>query len=328
MTVSGFDWSQQRVIVTGGSGFLGSHLVAYLREQGAGEIVIPRRAEYDLREERNVIRLYNDFPQTTMVIHLAATVGGIGFNREFPGTLFYDNIMMGTLLLEYARQRAIPKFIGVGTICEYPKFTPVPFKEDDLWKGYPEETNAPYGLAKKMMIVQGQAYRQQYGYNAIHVLPTNLYGPGDNFDPQSAHVIPDIIRKMTHAMERGDDFIQLFGDGTPTREFLYVKDAAEGIGLAAAYYDEGEPVNLGCGQEISIRDLAEMVAERLGFRGEIRWDTSKPNGQPRRQVDASLAERKFGFRARTSFAEGLTELVNWYRTHRHEIEGELMGLAK
>ncbi len=324
MTFSGFDWSQQQVIVTGGSGFLGSHLVHYLRQQGTGEVIIPRRSQYDLRQEHQVLRLYDDFPNTTMVIHLAATVGGIGFNREYPGTLFYDNIMMGTLLLEYARQRAIPKFVSVGTICEYPKFTPVPFKEADLWLGYPEETNAPYGLAKKMMIVQGQAYRQQYGYNAIHVLPTNLYGPGDNFNPKSAHVIPDMIRKMTQALERGDSEMVLFGDGTPTREFLYVKDAAEGIGLAAAYYNESDPVNLGCGEEISIRDLAEMVADRVGFRGTIRWDTSKPNGQPRRQVDAALAERKFGFRARTSFADGLSELVNWYREHRHDIEASVV----
>lgn len=313
-----FNWSQQRVILTGGSGFLGSHLSAELRRRGVGELIIPRRADYDLREEKNVVRLYEACPGTTLVIHLAATVGGIGFNREYPGTLFFDNIMMGTLLLEYARRFNIPKFVGVGTICEYPKFTPVPFKETDLWAGYPEETNAPYGLAKKMLIVQAQAYRQQYGYNAIHVLPTNLYGPGDNFDPKSAHVIPDMIRKMMDARERGADHITLFGDGTPTREFLYVKDAAEGIALAAERYDSSDPVNLGSGREISIKDLAETIARLAGFTGEIRWDTSKPNGQPRRQVDTALAEQAFGFRARTSFEAGLAEVVDWYRQHRAE----------
>jgi GDP-L-fucose synthase len=313
-----FDWSNQNIILTGGSGFLGSHLAAYLREQGVNDLIIPRRSQYDLRHETHVIRLYEDHPGTTMVLHLAATVGGIGFNREYPGTLFYDNIMMGTLLLEQARQFNIPKFVGVGTICEYPKFTPVPFSENDLWNGYPEETNAPYGLAKKMLIVQGQAYRQEFGYNAIHVLPTNLYGPGDNFDPKSAHVIPDMIRKMMDAQERGDSSITLFGDGSPTREFLYVKDAAAGIALAAANYNDADPVNLGSGVEISIKDLAETIAEQVGFTGKIVWDASKPNGQPRRQVDVSRAAERFGFRAKTHFREGIAELVAWYREHRSE----------
>jgi GDP-L-fucose synthase len=313
-----FDWTQQKVILTGGAGFLGSHLAAHLRAKGVQDLFIPRRADYDLRHEANVIRLYEDHPGTTLVLHLAATVGGIGFNREFPGTLFFDNVMMGTLLLEYARRFNIPKFVGTGTICEYPKFTPVPFKEADLWNGYPEETNAPYGLAKKMLMVQGQAYAQEYGYNAVHVLPTNLYGPGDNFDPKSAHVIPDMIRKMMEAQERGDDHMLLFGDGTPTREFLYVKDAVEGIALAAERYNAPEPVNLGSGREISIKDLAELIAKQVGFTGEIRWDTSKPNGQPRRQVDASYAEQQFGFKAQTSFEDGLAEVVEWYRQHRAE----------
>lgn len=313
-----FDWSSQKVIVTGGAGFLGKYVVEKLREAGAGEIIVPRKREYDLREQAQVIRLYEDNPGTTLVIHLAATVGGIGANREHPGSFYYDNIMMGTMLMEYARRNNVPKFVGIGTICEYPKFTPIPFNEDDLWNGYPEETNAPYGLAKKMLLVQAQGYRQEYGYNAIHLLPTNLYGPGDNFDPSSAHVIPDIIRKMFEAKEQGKDNIVLFGDGSPTREFLYVKDAAEGIVMAAAHYNDPEPVNLGSGMEISIRDLVTILAELVGYQGELRWDTSKPNGQPRRNVDSSRAEAAFGFRAKTGFREGLTEVVEWYRAQRAE----------
>lgn len=311
-----FDWSAQKVIVTGGSGFLGGHLVQHLRELGVPQIVIPRSSTHDLREADQVQRLFAEHPDATLVIHLAATVGGIGANRDHPGLFFYDNMMMGTLLIEHARRAGIPKFVGLGTICEYPKFTPVPFREDSLWEGYPEETNAPYGIAKKAMMVMGQAYRQEYGFNAIHILPTNLYGPNDNFNPKSSHVIPAIIRKMVEAQERGEGFITLFGDGSPTREFLYVKDAARGIALAAAYYDDPEPVNLGSGVEISIRDLAHLIAEVVGFSGEIRWDTSKPNGQPRRQVDTTRAAERFGFRAQTTFREGITEVVNWYRANR------------
>lgn len=308
-----FDWGSQTVIVTGGSGFLGSHLVAHLREIGASQIIIPRKQEYDLREENNVARLFHDYPETTLVIHLAATVGGIGANRAHPGVFFYDNLMMGTLLLEQARRRGIPRFVGIGTICAYPKFTPVPFKESDLWNGYPEETNAPYGLVKKMLLVQAQAYRQEFGYDAIHLMPTNLYGPGDTFDAERAHVIPDLIRKMIAAQDSGLDHVTLWGDGSPTREFLYVKDAARGIALAAAHYHGAEPVNLGSGFEISIRELAELIARLTGFTGEIRWDVDKPNGQPRRKLDTSRAEHEFDFVAQTDFATGLRETIAWYR---------------
>lgn len=318
--MSPFDWSSTKVIVTGGAGFLGSHLVTHLRELGVREIVIPRSKQYDLREKEAVIRLFEDHSDTDVVIHLAATVGGIGANRKYPGLFFYDNMMMGTLLMEYARRYGIAKFVGLGTICEYPKFTPVPFREENLWDGYPEETNAPYGIAKKAMMVMGQAYRQEYGYNVIHILPTNLYGPGDNFDLESSHVIPAMIRKMVEAQERADQHITLFGDGTPTREFLYVKDAARGIALATAHYDQPDPVNLGSGVEISIRDLAELIRDLVGYRGEIVWDTSRPNGQPRRNVDVSRAKQSFGFEATTSFREGLGEVIAWYRAHRAEAD--------
>jgi GDP-L-fucose synthase len=316
--MSRFDWSATKVIVTGGAGFLGSHLVTHLRDLGVREVVIPRSSQYDLREKEAVIRLFEDHSDTDVVIHLAATVGGIGANRKYPGLFFYDNIMMGTLLMEYARRYGISKFVGLGTICEYPKFTPVPFREEDLWEGYPEETNAPYGIAKKAMMVMGQAYRQEYDYNVIHILPTNLYGPGDNFDLESSHVIPAMIRKMVEAQERNDKHITLFGDGTPTREFLYVKDAARGIAMATANYDLPDPVNLGSGVEISIRDLAELIRDLVGYRGEIVWDTSKPNGQPRRNVDVSRAKQAFGFEATTSFREGLSEVIAWYRGNREE----------
>ena len=308
-----FDWKNQKIIVTGGGGFLGSHVVRHLHELGAGEIFVVRSRDYDLRHEANVIRLFEDQPNATMVIHLAASVGGIGANREHPGSFFYDSMMMGTLMLEYARQTGVPKFVGVGTICSYPKFTPVPFKEEDLWNGYPEETNAPYGLAKKMLLVQSQSYRAEYGYQAIHLMPTNLYGEGDNFDPKSSHVIPALIRRMMEAQNESRDHIVLWGDGTPTREFLYVKDAAEGIALASAYYEGVEPVNIGSGYEISIKDLAELIADELGYSGELRWDTSKPNGQPRRQLDVSRAENGFGFRAHTTFREGLRATIAWYK---------------
>lgn len=314
--MSVFDWSNKKIIVTGGAGFLGSHLVAHLKALGATDIIIPRSKVYDLREKSDVIRLFEDNPGVDLVIHLAATVGGIGANRKHPGLFFYDNIMMGTLLIEYARRAGVKKFVGIGTICEYPKFTPVPFSEEDLWNGYPEETNAPYGIAKKALLVQGQAYRDEFGFNAIHVLPTNLYGPGDNFNPESSHVIPALIRKMIEAQENGSNRVTLFGDGTPTREFLYVKDAARGIALAAAHYDDGKPVNLGSGFEISIKDLAELIAELTGFNGEIVWDTSKPNGQPRRNVDVSRAKEAFGFEAEIHFREGLQELIDWYRANR------------
>ncbi len=309
-----FNWGNQYVIVTGGAGFLGTHLVQRLHDLGVGTIIVPRKQTCDLRDPQAVERLYKQHPETTMVIHLAATVGGIGANREHPGSFFYDSLMMGTLTLEYARRAAIPRYVGIGTICSYPKYTPIPFKEEDLWNGYPEETNAPYGLAKKMLLVQSQAYRAEYGYNAIHLLPVNLYGPGDSFDPQRAHVIPDMIRKMMKACEANSPFVTLFGDGTPTREFLYVKDAAEGIALAAARYNSADPVNIGSSFEISIKELAEIIASEVGFVGEIQWDTTKPNGQPRRKLDVSKAEREFGFRSRTDFRSGLRETINWYRS--------------
>jgi len=309
-------WAKQAVIVTGGAGFLGRYVVAELRARAAGRIIVPRRADYDLREQAAVARLYAEHPAATMVIHLAANVGGIGINRQHPGLFFYENLMMGTLLLEYARRAGLAKFVGIGTVCSYPKFAPLPFKEADLWDGYPEETNAPYGLAKKMLLVQSQAYRQEYGYNAIHLLPVNLYGPHDKFDLKSSHVIPAVIRKMVDAQESGADFVTLFGDGSPTREFLFVRDAAEGIVRAAEHYNGAEPVNLGSAFEISIRDLVEIIADEVGFAGELRWDTSKPNGQPRRKLDVSRARREFGFVARTDFRAGLRETVRWYRAAR------------
>lgn len=325
--MSSFDWSTKSVIVTGGAGFLGRHLVAHLESLGTKKIIVPRSKYYDLREKSAVIRLYEDNPDTDIVIHLAATVGGIGANRKHPGLFFYDNIMMGTLLLEYARRAGIEKFVGIGTICEYPKFTPIPFSEDDLWNGYPEETNAPYGIAKKALLVQGQAYRQEFDYNVIHLLPTNLYGPGDNFDLESSHVIPALIRKMIEAQEQGESEVTLFGDGSPTREFLYVKDAARGIALAAAGYNGIDPVNLGSGFEISIKDLAELIAELTGFEGKIAWDTDKPNGQPRRNVDVSKAKAEFGFSAEIHFREGLEELIAWYRDNRELADAPIAEKA-
>ena len=318
-------WNEQVVIITGGAGFLGRHVVEELKAQGVTDIIVPRSKDYDLREKADVVRLYVDNPRATMVIHLAATVGGIGINREHPGLFFYDNIMMGTLLLEYARQAGIKKFVGIGTICSYPKFTPIPFKEDDLWGGYPEETNAPYGLAKKMLLVQSQAYRQEFNYNAIHILPVNLYGPHDNFDEKSAHVIPDVIRKMMDAKEQGQEYVTLFGDGSPTREFLYVSDAARGIVLAAEHYNSGEPVNLGSAFEISIKDLVEIIAEEVGFEGELRWDTDKPNGQPRRKLDVSRAEEEFGFISQTNFRKGLHATINWYKGEREKEQNQTLS---
>jgi GDP-L-fucose synthase len=301
----------KRIVVTGGAGFLGQHVVQALRARGCTDIVVPRRNQYDLTREANVERLYADAtPQ--VVVHLAAVVGGIGANRANPGRFLYENLVMGTMLMEYARQAGVEKFVGIGTICSYPKFTPVPFQEAHLWNGYPEETNAPYGLAKKMLLAQGQAYRQQYGFHAIHLLPVNLYGPGDNFDPHSSHVIPALIRKCLEAIDREEPEIVCWGDGTPTREFLYVEDCAEAIVLATERHDGAEPVNVGAGFEISIKELVELLAELTGFRGRIVWDTSKPNGQPRRCLDTSRAWELFGFRAQTDFREGLRRTIAWY----------------
>jgi GDP-L-fucose synthase len=309
----------QSIIVTGGAGFLGSAVVNKLRAQGYQDVFVPRSKEYDLRDQASIIRLYKDI-QPRVVIHLAAVVGGIGANRDNPGRFFYDNAIMGIQLMEYARQFEIEKFVAVGTICAYPKFAPIPFKEDDLWNGYPEETNAPYGLAKKMMLVQAQAYRAQYGFNAIYLLPVNLYGPGDNFDLTTSHVIPALIRKCVEAKERNDEQIVLWGDGSPTREFLYVEDAAEGIVSATENYDGTEPVNLGTGQEISIGELARMIAEEVGFRGAIVWDTTKPNGQPRRCLDTSRAERCFGFRAKFELRQGVIRTLAWFDAQRVKLE--------
>jgi GDP-L-fucose synthase len=305
------NWAQTRVVVTGGGGFLGSVVVRRLRERGCRDLFVPRSAEYDLRDRDTIVGLFEQ-TRPQVVLHLAAVVGGIGANRDNPGRFFYDNAIMGIQLLEYARQAGVAKFVIAGTICAYPKLTPVPFKEEELWNGYPEETNAPYGLAKKMLLVQAQAYREQYGFNAIYPMLVNLYGPNDNFDLESSHVIPALIRKCAEAKQRGDDHIVLWGDGSPTREFLYVEDAAEGILLATERYDGADPVNLGSGEEIAIRDLARLVAHHVGFEGDIVWDTSKPNGQPRRCLDVERAYRLFGFRSRHSLADGLARTVAWF----------------
>jgi GDP-L-fucose synthase len=302
----------QSVVVTGGAGFLGSYVVEKLRARGVPQIFIPRSRDYDLVQGEQVRRLYAD-TQPDLVIHLAAVVGGIGANRANPGKYFYENLMMGVQLIEQARQHGVKKFVATGTICAYPKFTPVPFKEDDLWNGYPEETNAPYGLAKKMMLVQSQAYREQYGFNSIFLLPVNLYGPRDNFDLNSSHVIPALIRKCVAAERAGADHIVCWGTGAATREFLHADDCAEGVLLAAERYDKSDPVNLGAGFEISIKDLAEKVVELTGFRGRLEWDASKPDGQPRRCLDTARAEREFGFRAHIKFEEGLRQTIEWYR---------------
>jgi GDP-L-fucose synthase len=304
-------WLNRRVVVTGGAGFLGSYVVAKLQARGCQNVLVPRKKEYDLRSLDDIRRMYADM-RPNLVIHIAATVGGIGANMERPGEFFYDNLLMGAQLLEHARLSGVDKFVALGTVCAYPKFAPIPFREGNLWDGYPEETNAPYGLAKKMLLVQSQSYRQQYGYNSIFLLPVNLYGPGDNFDPHSSHVIPALIKKCVEAVEHGDDEIVVWGDGSPTREFLFVEDAAEGILLAAERYNKSDPVNLGSGFEISIKDLVETIAHCTRFSGHIRWDTTKPNGQPRRKLDCSKAEREFGFTAMVSFDEGLRRTVDWY----------------
>jgi len=307
-------FQNRRVLVTGGAGFLGRHVVVRLRAAGA-VVYAPTHQEFDLRTADHIDRMYDAFP-ADVVIHLAARVGGIGANREHPGSFFYDNLMMGVQLIHKAYERRVPKFVALGTVCAYPKHTPVPFKEGDLWNGYPEETNAPYGLAKKMMLVQAQGYRQEYGYNAIFLLPVNLYGPGDNFDPASSHVIPALIKKCVDAVDLGEERITVWGDGSATREFLYVEDAAEAILLATERYDAAEPVNIGSAFEISIRDLVTLIAEETGFRGRVEWDTSKPNGQPRRKLDTARAKSAFGFESNTTFRDGLARTVAWYRANR------------
>ncbi len=309
----------KRILVTGGAGFLGRSVVRALGARGCGELIVPRRSEYDLTHELAVEQIYAD-ARPHVVIHLAGVVGGIGANRTIPGRFLYENLAMGSMLMEYGRRAGVEKFVGVGTICAYPKFTAVPFREMDLWNGYPEETNAPYGLAKKMLLVQGQAYRQQYGFDAIHVIPANLYGPEDNFDLETSHVIPAVIRKCLEAMERGEKEIVCWGDGTATREFLHVKDCAEAILLATERYGGEEPVNIGTGFEISIEQLVQMIADLTGFHGRIIWDKSKPNGQPRRCLDTSRALQLFGFRAQTDFREGLRKTIQWYEGQRGKAQ--------
>jgi GDP-L-fucose synthase len=302
-------------MVTGGGGFLGQAVVARLHAAGARDVFVPRSRDYDLREGDAIDRALAD-GSPDVVIHLAAVVGGIGANRENPGRFFYENAVMGVQLMERSRLRGVSKFVQIGTVCSYPKFTAVPFHEDDIWNGYPEETNAPYGLAKKMLLVQGQAYRAQYGFDVIHLIPVNLYGPGDNFDPASSHVIPALIKKCVDARDAGDDHIEVWGTGRASREFLYVDDAADGIVLGAERYDGEEPVNLGVGREITIRELVELIARLTRFTGELRWDASKPDGQPRRALDTTRARERFGFEARTSFEDGLRRTIEWYEAAR------------
>jgi len=308
-------WKDRRICVTGGAGFLGSFVTEKLRQRGAEHIFVPLIEEYDLVKLEDIQRMY-DTAQPDIVIHLAALAGGIGANRARPADFFYINLMMGVQLMHEAWKRGVEKFVAIGTICAYPKFTPVPFREENLWNGYPEETNAPYGLAKKMLLVQAQAYRDQYHFNAIYMLPVNLYGPGDNFDLETSHVIPAMIRKCIEAQERGDEQVVFWGDGSPTREFLYVEDAAEGILLATEHYNGREPFNLGSGMEIRIKDLAELIARLTGYNGKLVWDTSKPNGQPRRALDVSRAKEYFGFQAQMPFEEGLRRTIDWYRQYR------------
>jgi GDP-L-fucose synthase len=311
-------WSDKRVVVTGGAGFLGSFVVEQLRTKGCRQIIVPRSRDYDLVEMEAVRRLYAD-TTPDVLIHLAARVGGIGANQANPGRFFYENLMMGSQLIEIGRQRGLGKLVAIGTICAYPKFAPIPFQEDDIWAGYPEETNAPYGLAKKMMLVQSQAYRQQYGFNSIVLFPVNLYGPHDNFDLQTSHVIPALIRKCVEARDTGASEIVLWGDGTPTREFLYVEDAAEGILLAAEQYEDSRPLNLGTGEEISINGLATMIATEVGYTGRIAWDKTKPNGQPRRCLDVSRIKQTIGFQAKHTLRDGLKKTIAWFHAHRETL---------
>jgi len=310
-------WLKKRFLITGGKGFLGSRLVLGLTERGYRNIFVPDQKDYDLVSPGAVKRVYDD-SEPDIVIHLAAKVGGIGLNKEKPGELFFDNLMMGIQLMEEARKRGIEKFVALGTICCYPKFTPVPFKEKDLWNGYPEKTNAPYGLAKKMLLVQAQAYREQYGFNAIFLMPVNLYGPGDNFNPDSSHVIPALIKKCFDAINENKKELVVWGTGKATREFLYVDDAAEGVLLAAEKYNKPEPVNLGAGFEISIKTLVGLIVDLTGYKGKVVWDRAKPDGQPRRRLDTSRAKKEFGFTAKTKFERGLKKTVDWYRAHVNE----------
>jgi len=310
-------FENRRVVVTGGAGFLGGYVTERLQKRGCKNIFVPKIEEYDLVDIDDIIRMYEDM-KPDIVIHLAAVVGGIGANRAHPGEFFYKNLMMGVQLIEQGRLRNIEKFVAIGTVCAYPKFTPVPFKEENIWNGYPEETNAPYGLAKKMLLVQSQSYRAEYGFNSIFLLPVNLYGPGDNFDPASSHVIPALIKKCVDAIDSGADYIDCWGTGSASREFIYVADAAEGILLATEHYNGPEPVNIGAGFEITIKELAEKIVELTGFTGEIRWDSSKPDGQPRRRLDVSKANKYFGFKAKTPFDEGLKMTIDWYRKHKNE----------
>ncbi|MEQ8163228.1 MAG: GDP-L-fucose synthase [Smithellaceae bacterium] len=309
-------FKNKRITITGGKGFLGSHLIKNLENRGCRKIAIADLPEYNLINLTDVRQMY-ERTQPDIVIHLAAKVGGIGFNQEKPAELFYDNLIMGTQLIHEAYRQKIEKFVALGTICAYPKFTPVPFQEENLWNGYPEETNAPYGLAKKMMLVQSQAYRQQYGFNSIFLLPVNLYGPGDNFDPRSSHVIPALIKKCIDAIDNSSDTIEVWGTGRATREFFYVEDAAEAISLATELYNKSDPVNIGAGFEISIRELAELIAQITGFKGKIVWDKTKPDGQPRRMLDCSRAAAEFSFKAKTGLADGLAKTIEWYKNNRH-----------
>jgi GDP-L-fucose synthase len=308
-------FKNRRIVVTGGAGFLGKYITEGLQKRGCENILVPKIEDYDLVDIYDINRMYEDM-KPDIVIHLAAVVGGIGANREHPGEFFYKNIMMGVQLIEQGRLRNIEKFVAIGTVCAYPKITPVPFKEENIWDGYPEETNAPYGLAKKMLLVQSQSYRAEYGFNSIFLLPVNLYGPGDNFNPASSHVIPALIKKCVDAIDNGVDHIDCWGTGSASREFIYAADAAEGILLATEYYSGSEPVNIGAGFEITIKDLTEKIVRLTGFTGEVRWDTSKPDGQPRRRLDVSKAKKYFGFEAKTDFVEGLKATIDWYKKNK------------